>query len=142
MVAQASIRRDADEAWRAVVARDRTLDGSFVYAVRTTGVYCRPSCPSRRPRREHVAFYASAADAERDGFRACARCGPGSRQGASEAAVRRALALLDGRPDRRLSLGELARYVGLSPFHLQRTFKKLVGLSPRALNRSSRRASW
>ncbi len=128
----ASMRTGAGEAWRAVLARDRTLDGSFVYAVRTTGVYCRPSCPSRRPRRGNVAFYAAAADAERDGFRACARCGPDSPLGASEEAVRRALALIDALQEERLSLGDLARRVGLSPFHLQRTFSRLVGLSPRA----------
>lgn len=131
MAAPAPKPTDAAEAWQAVLARDARRDGEFVYAVRTTGVYCRPSCPSRRPRRENVAFYAAAADAERDGFRACGRCGPGSPLGASEAAVRRALALLDRRPEERLSLAALARRVGLSPFHLQRTFTKLVGLSPR-----------
>lgn len=128
-----------DEAWRAVLARDAARDGAFVYAVRTTGVYCRPSCPSRRPRRENVAFYAGPAEAERDGYRACARCGPGAPPGA-EAAVRRAVALLDAATDERLSLADLARSAGLSPFHLQRTFKRIVGLSPRAYQDARRLA--
>src|SRR5450631_3428301 len=65
-----------DERWRAVVAHDRAADGSFVYGVASTGIYCRPSCPSRRPRRDRVAFFETAADAERAGFRACRRCEP------------------------------------------------------------------
>jgi AraC family transcriptional regulator, regulatory protein of adaptative response / methylated-DNA-[protein]-cysteine methyltransferase len=128
------------DAWRAVLARDGSLDGSFVYAVRTTGVYCRPSCPSRRPRRENVAFFTSAAEAERSGFRSCERCGPSSRLGESERAVLRARALIDSRPDERLTLPELARRVGMSPFHLQRMFRRWVGLSPRAYQDARRLA--
>src|SRR5436190_5832810 len=69
---------DEAAAWHAVEARDARFDGAFVYGVRSTGVYCRPSCPSRRPRRDRVAFFASGETAERDGFRACRRCRPGS----------------------------------------------------------------
>ena len=117
--------------WNAVVARDRAADGAFVYAVRTTGVYCRPSCASRRPHRENVAFFESVDEAQRAGFRACRRCHP-------DAAVadpwtdkiRRAcvyLANVDGHP----SLAALAERVGGSPYHLQRNFKRIVGVSPR-----------
>jgi AraC family transcriptional regulator of adaptative response/methylated-DNA-[protein]-cysteine methyltransferase len=131
-----------DQAWQAVADRDRTLDGAFVYAVRTTGIYCRPSCPARRPRRKNVVFFAVAAEAERAGFRACARCGPRSPLDASEETVRRALAYLDGRLDERVTLRELAAHVGRSPFHLQRTFSRLMGLSPRAYQDARRLAGF
>lgn len=126
-----------DAAWRAVLARDGSADGAFVYAVATTGVYCRPSCPSRRPRRENVVFFPAPADAEREGFRACARCGPAAPR-AAERAVERALQLLAARDGERVPLAELARDVGLSPFHLQRTFRRVVGVSPRAFQDARR----
>jgi AraC family transcriptional regulator, regulatory protein of adaptative response / methylated-DNA-[protein]-cysteine methyltransferase len=129
-----------DAAWSAVLARDRARDGAFVYAVRTTGVYCRPSCPSRRPRRENVSFFATAAGAEQAGYRACARCGPGAGRDAARQAVERAVAILEARPDRRVALGELARLVGMSPFHLQRTFRRTLGVSPRAFQDALRLA--
>jgi AraC family transcriptional regulator of adaptative response/methylated-DNA-[protein]-cysteine methyltransferase len=117
-----------DEAWNRVCARDRTADGRFVYAVRTTGVYCRPSCPSRRPRRENVAFFRAPVDAERAGFRACLRCHP-----ASEVPdlVTRARAVLE-RDETAPSLEALAAQLGVSAGHLQRTFRASTGLSPRA----------
>lgn len=127
-------------AWEAVLARDRARDGAFVYAVRTTGVYCRPSCPSRRPRREHVAFFAAPADAERAGFRACARCGPTAPAGRAAAAVAAAAAFLEAHLDERVTLAALARRVGLSPFHLQRAFRRALGLSPRAFQEARRLA--
>ena len=129
-----------DAAWRAVLGRDRSLDGSFVYAVRTTGVYCRPSCPSRRPRRENVAFFPAAADAEREGYRACGRCGPGSSLGAADRAVAAAAAYLETHLDARVTLRDLGRQVGMSPFHLQRTFRRLLGVSPRAFQDARRLA--
>ena len=100
-----------------------------MFAVRTTGVYCRPSCPSRRPRRDSVEFFASPLAAERAGYRACLRCKP---QQISEQAqyVLRARKLLDD-SDTTLTLQELSRRVGLSAFHLQRLFKRATGLSPR-----------
>lgn len=124
---------DGDESWRAVVTRDRTLDGTFVYAVRTTGIYCRPSCSSRRPRRENVAFFSRPEEAERSGFRACLRCRPREERAAapSEEAVRKACAWLDAHLEEPVTLEVLARAVGLSPHHLQRTFKRAVGVSPR-----------
>jgi AraC family transcriptional regulator of adaptative response/methylated-DNA-[protein]-cysteine methyltransferase len=122
-----------DAAWRAVLARDRSQDGRFVYAVRTTGVYCRPSCPSRRPRRENVSFHATPDEAELAGYRACRRCRPRSLAGtATERAVRRALDFIDAHLDERVTLERLGGEVGVSAFHLQRTFRDRVGLSPRA----------
>ncbi|MDB4948984.1 MAG: bifunctional transcriptional activator/DNA repair enzyme protein Ada [Gemmatimonadetes bacterium] len=123
---------DAETAWTAVLARDGEQDGRFVYAVATTGVYCRPTCPSRRPRRENVAFYAAPADAERAGFRACRRCRPDRDDAsATERALERARQALDAALDAPPTLEELGRMVGVSAFHLQRTFKRRFGASPR-----------
>jgi AraC family transcriptional regulator of adaptative response/methylated-DNA-[protein]-cysteine methyltransferase len=124
---------DEDSAWAAVEGRDRRLDGEFVYAVRTTGVYCRPSCPSRRPHRVNVTFYGTPDDAEAAGFRECKRCRPRAASSTiGEDAVARAKEYLDANSDRRVPLAELAREVDMSAFHLQRTFKKVIGVSPRA----------
>ncbi|HEX6536969.1 MAG TPA: bifunctional DNA-binding transcriptional regulator/O6-methylguanine-DNA methyltransferase Ada [Gemmatimonadaceae bacterium] len=121
-----------DQAWEAVVSRDRRSDGAFVFAVRTTGVYCRPSCPARRPRRENVRFFPSPDVAERAGYRACKRCQPRSAAGAAgETAVERARAFIDAHLDEPITLDALAREVAMSPYHLQRVFKKQVGLSPK-----------
>ena len=119
--------------WNAVVGHDRTADGLFVYAVRSTGVYCRPSCPSRRPRRDRVAFYDTAAAALGAGFRACKRCKPDAIAAAVDPwveKIRRAcvyLANVEGHP----ALATLAARLGGSPYHLQRNFKRLVGVTPR-----------
>jgi AraC family transcriptional regulator of adaptative response/methylated-DNA-[protein]-cysteine methyltransferase len=121
----------ADSRWTAVMARDRAADGRFVYAVRSTGVYCRPSCPSRRPTQSAVDFFDSASEARAAGYRACLRCRPD--EAASDPwidKIRRAcvhLANVDGH----LSLETLARRVGGSPYHLQRNFKRIVGITPR-----------
>ena len=117
--------------WKAVLRRDRRADGRFVYAVTSTGIYCRPSCPSRRPRPDRVRFFDDVEAAERAGFRACLRCRP--RQAAVDPwieKIRRAcvyLANVDGHP----SLATLAARLGGSPYHLQRNFKRIVGVSPR-----------
>src|SRR6516225_7529353 len=118
--------------WNSVLARDRGADGAFVYAVSSTGVYCRPSCPSRRPRRENVAFFDTTDEARRAGFRACRRCRPDETTAADPwiDKIRRAcvyLANVDGHP----SLAALASRVGGSPYHLQRNFKRIVGVTPR-----------
>jgi AraC family transcriptional regulator of adaptative response/methylated-DNA-[protein]-cysteine methyltransferase len=126
---------DAAAQWSAVLARDAAFDGRFVYAVRTTGVYCRPSCPSRRPARPNVAFYAGPDAAERDGFRPCRRCRPRAPRYGAEALAARACALLDARvgaDDPRITLAALADELGVSAFHLQRTFTRVMGVSPRA----------
>jgi len=127
----AQILNDAAR-WNAVLARNREADGLFVYAVSSTGVYCRPSCPSRRPRRERVSFFASPASAAAAGFRACRRCHPDASQMADPWVdkIRRAcvyLANVAGHP----SLATLAARLGGSPYHVQRNFKRLVGVTPR-----------
>jgi AraC family transcriptional regulator of adaptative response/methylated-DNA-[protein]-cysteine methyltransferase len=115
--------------WQQVLARDARQDGRFVFAVRTTGVYCRPSCPSRRPRRESVEFFADPRTAERAGYRACLRCNP-TEVSAQAQYVTRARQLLDD-AEGVVTLAQLSKQVGLSPFHLQRLFKRATGLSPR-----------
>ncbi|HKS11146.1 MAG TPA: bifunctional DNA-binding transcriptional regulator/O6-methylguanine-DNA methyltransferase Ada [Pyrinomonadaceae bacterium] len=123
-----------DQLWQAVVARDARFDGQFVFAVSSTKVYCRPSCPSRRPRRERVSFFEKAEAAEEAGFRACLRCKPQSSDVADPqlALVQRVCQLLDAADDSEaVKLAELAAQVGVSTFHLQRTFKRVMGISPR-----------
>lgn len=124
---------DPEAAWRAVTARDARFDGRFVFAVASTGIYCRPSCPARRPLRRNVSFFRGPEDAEAAGHRPCRRCRPANAEPAAGArGVARARALLDERPGEDVPLKELARAAGMSPFHLQRTFKRLTGLSPKA----------
>ncbi len=124
---------DPDHAWDAVVKHDRRFDGRFVYAVRTTGIYCRPSCASRRPNRRNVHFFSDPDAAEAQGFRACLRCRPRgvAAEDADLRAVRLASRTLDARLDAPPTLAELGTAVGLSPWHLQRVFKRVVGVSPR-----------
>src|SRR6266566_2934754 len=122
-----------EERWEAVVRRDRAADGVFYYAVRTTGVYCRPSCAARLARREHVRFHATCEEAERAGFRPCKRCRPDS-PGLVEAraeAVARACRLIET-AEEVPSLDALADAAGLSRFHFHRVFKTTTGLTPRA----------
>ena len=121
------------EYWEAVCSRDREYDGAFVYAVRSTGIYCRPSCPSRRPRREHVQFFGSPAGAEQAGYRACRRCQPEKRtpEEPNLALVQRMCRYLSEPRDQLPTLDELAQEFHLSPYHLQRTFKRIVGVTPR-----------
>ncbi len=121
------------EAWRAVQERDARYDGEFVYAVRSTGIYCRPSCAARRPSRANVEFYEDPGAAEHAGFRACKRCTPRSadpRDNTSRA-IERARAYLDQHAGRAVSLAELSGASGLSGAHLQRSFKRIVGMSPK-----------
>jgi len=132
---------NADYAWEAVLSHDRRCDGRFVYAVSSTRVYCRPSCPSRRPTRNHVTFFDSPQLAELAGYRACLRCRPQSPAGsAAEERVERVRRYLDDHADEPITLRRLAAHVGLSPFHLQRTFTKRVGLSPKAYQDAKRMA--
>jgi AraC family transcriptional regulator, regulatory protein of adaptative response / methylated-DNA-[protein]-cysteine methyltransferase len=127
---------DDDARWRIALAKDRRFDGAFVTGVHSTGIYCRPSCPARAPRRENVAFYATPADAEAAGLRACLRCRPGE-VSRDEAAVARAIALLRA-ADAPPSLEVLASATGYSPAHFQRLFKRAVGMSPAAFARALR----
>ena len=127
---------DPETAWTALIARDRGFDGRFVWGVRSTGVYCKPSCPARRPRRENVSFYADGAAARAAGFRACKRCRP-DEVARDEAAVAQAIALLKAAEDR-LALPALAAAVGYAPHHFQRLFTRIVGMSPAAYARALR----
>jgi AraC family transcriptional regulator of adaptative response/methylated-DNA-[protein]-cysteine methyltransferase len=124
---------DQDECWKAVQNRDATRDCSFLYGVLTTGVYCRPACPSRKPLRKNVRFYESSTEAERDGLRPCLRCRPLSVPGPDPAAerIREVCRYIEGRSDEPLKLEGLATQAGMSPWHFQRTFKAVVGLSPK-----------
>lgn len=123
------VLNDADR-WRAVLDRDARFDGAFVTAVHTTGIYCRPSCPARHPRRENVTFYACPADAERDGFRPCKRCSPNT-QAFEAAVVEQVCAYIEKHLDENPRLADLGQAAGLSPHHLQRVFKRALGISPR-----------
>lgn len=127
-------RSRVDPRWRAVLARDRDADGRFVYAVRSTGIYCRPSCPSRRPRREQVAFFDLPALAERAGFRACRRCRPTdvTPPDPTFELAQQVCRLIDQQGDGDVSLATLSAEVGKSPYYLHRTFKRVVGITPRA----------
>jgi AraC family transcriptional regulator of adaptative response/methylated-DNA-[protein]-cysteine methyltransferase len=127
-----------DATWRAIETRDRNADGRFVYGVTSTKIFCRPSCPSRRPRRDRVRLFRAAADAESAGFRACLRCRPASAPVASATAraVEHARRLIDAHVDAdrdgRLTLSALSAACRISPFHLQRAFQRIVGASPKA----------
>jgi AraC family transcriptional regulator of adaptative response/methylated-DNA-[protein]-cysteine methyltransferase len=119
--------------WQAVLKRDSTLDGAFVFGVSSTGVFCRPSCPARRPRRENVQFFEHATAAEQAGYRACLRCRPKAVDGNPQSAVvRAACRYIEQHIEDRLTLSGLAKQVRRSPFHLQRTFKTVLGVSPKA----------
>jgi AraC family transcriptional regulator of adaptative response/methylated-DNA-[protein]-cysteine methyltransferase len=128
----APLATDADR-WAAVLRRDPAADGRFFYSVSTTGVYCRPSCPSRQARRDHVGFHATSADAERAGFRPCRRCRPtepprADRHAALVAAACRAMEAADDMP----GLEALAAAAGMSRFHFHRVFKSVTGVTPKA----------
>ena len=137
--------RDEGEFWRAsywdaVAGRDRAMDGVFFYAVMSTGIYCRPSCPSKRPRRENVVFFRAREAAERAGFRACKRCKPDAANQSDPNAqlVEKVCRYIDTHPDEPVTLEALGRALGISPFYLQRTFKALTGITPRAYADSRR----
>lgn len=132
---------EESERWDAVQRRDRQFDGTFVYAVRTTGIYCRPSCTSRRPNPENVAYFDGPQLAERAGFRACLRCQPGL--ASSEpllARIAEVCRYLEEPRENLPSLRELGVRFAISPHHLQRQFTRIVGVSPREYADSHRRA--
>ncbi|MFZ0200062.1 MAG: bifunctional DNA-binding transcriptional regulator/O6-methylguanine-DNA methyltransferase Ada [Candidatus Sulfotelmatobacter sp.] len=121
-----------DQYWAAVVARDPRRDGMFVFAVSTTGVYCRPSCPARRPRREKVTFFARPEQAEKAGFRACLRCRPQLLSGNPQSdAVKAICRYIEQHLDEPVTLQRLGKVFRQSPFHLQRRFKTVLGITPR-----------
>lgn len=128
-----------EECWQALLARDRRAEGAFVYGVRTTGVYCRPGCASRLPRRENVSFHPSCEAAEAAGFRPCLRCrpdGPGAEAGRREAVARVCRLIEDAETPPTLAV--LAQAAGLSAFHFHRVFRDVTGVTPAAYARARR----
>lgn len=127
---------DDDARWQIALAKDRRFDGAFVTGVHSTGIYCRPSCPARPPQRQNVSFFATPADAETAGLRACLRCRPDA-VARDEAAVEQAITVLRA-AEGPVLLEDLAALTGYSPAHFQRLFKRAVGLSPAAYARALR----
>jgi AraC family transcriptional regulator, regulatory protein of adaptative response / methylated-DNA-[protein]-cysteine methyltransferase len=128
--AMANVSNDAR--WHAVLARDGASDGKFVFAVSSTGVYCRPSCPSRRPRRENVSFFVHPREAERAGFRECLRCRPKVLTGNPRQQLVKAICrYIEQHLDEPLTLTKLGVEFRQSAFHLQRTFKAVLGITPK-----------
>ena len=121
-------RLDADTAWAAFMRRDRTWDGRIIGAVKTTGIYCKPSCPARRPKREHVEFFATGEEARAAGYRSCLRCKP-DEVGRDRDAIAKAIKLIEA-SDEALTLDQLAGAVAYAPHHFQRIFKRDLGVSP------------
>jgi AraC family transcriptional regulator of adaptative response/methylated-DNA-[protein]-cysteine methyltransferase len=128
------------ELWRAIKDRDSRYFASFVYGVKSTGVYCRPTCPSRKPRLDQLTFFENSLTAERNGFRACMRCNPDDRSAKSpqETLVTKICELIEENPEANLTLSDLSRSFGTSPFHLQRIFKQATGITPKEYVRAAR----
>ena len=135
----------AGKAWQQVLARDPSADGQFVYAVKTTRIYCRPACPSRRPDRKNVAFYPSPEHARAAGFRACLRCDPDAatpRPDPQIAAIDVASRYLTEHANDRTRLKDVAKATGVAPLTILRGFKRVLGVTPREFARSQRIASF
>ncbi len=134
------ILMDSNLFWQSVMERDSSMDGRFVFAVHTTGVYCRPSCAARRPQQHNVVFFDAPSDAERAGFRACRRCKPNENIESHKSLAERALQIIDANSDdlEKPSLNTLAEQLHVSPFQLHRAFKKTFGLTPRQYSESRR----
>ncbi len=127
-----------DRMWAAVRGKDPRFDGQFVFAVTSTRIYCRPTCPSRRPNREHVRFFNLPDAAEEAGFRACLRCDPRRTIDAHVELVQRICRYLDAHHLETINLADLAKHFGISSFHVQRTFKRIMGISPHQYLRAIR----
>jgi AraC family transcriptional regulator of adaptative response/methylated-DNA-[protein]-cysteine methyltransferase len=125
-------RNPETQQWQAVVDRDPSQDGKFVFGVSSTGVYCRPSCPARRPRRENVAFFGNSEEAEKSGYRACLRCRPKAIGNMQSAGIKAICRYIERHLDEPITLAQLGKEFHQSPFHLQRTFKAALGITPRA----------
>ncbi len=118
--------------WKAILRRDRRFDGKFVYAALTTGIYCRPSCPARHPRRRNTLIFATDAQAEREGFTACLRCRPrGNALSHTERGIQRTLEWIETHVEEPNPLSTLSRVSGLSPNYFHQVFKRIVGISPK-----------
>lgn len=132
-------RLNEEELWSAVENRDASRDGEFFYGVMTTGVYCRPSCASRLALRKNVRFFSTAEDAERAGLRPCKRCRPtGASANVLNQVVHELARQIEAQPEQSISLGQLAKRAGYSPFHLQRSFKAIMGSSPKEYQTAAR----
>jgi AraC family transcriptional regulator, regulatory protein of adaptative response / methylated-DNA-[protein]-cysteine methyltransferase len=129
----------AERYWQATLHRDARADGSFFFAVRSTQIYCRPSCPARRPLRQNTLFFRTTQDAESEGFRACRRCRP-KQQDSATALVQRVAAVLVNSEDESIRLGSLAAQVNSSPAQLRRAFRRATGLSPKEFEQAFRLA--
>jgi AraC family transcriptional regulator of adaptative response/methylated-DNA-[protein]-cysteine methyltransferase len=129
-------RLDPDTAWAAYMRRDRSWDGRVIGAVHTTGIYCKPSCPAKRPKRENVTFYATAEEARSAGYRACLRCKP-DEVGRDREAVARAVGFIEA-AEEAPTLDAIANAVGYAPHHFQRIFKRDIGVSPAEYARALR----
>lgn len=129
---------DSEVYWKAVTTNDARFDGAFYLGVKTTGIYCRPSCRARTPKRENVAFFKSCGEAEKFGLRACLRCRPKESEAVDPHVQKivHACELLES--DDRYSLDELAAELDLSPYHLQRSFKEIIGVSPKKYSEAKR----
>jgi AraC family transcriptional regulator of adaptative response/methylated-DNA-[protein]-cysteine methyltransferase len=135
----------AGKAWQQVLARDAQADGQFVYAVKTTRIFCRPSCPSRRPERKNVSFFPTAEMARAAGFRACLRCEPESalrRADPQLEAIERVAGYLTGHADERTRLKDVAAATGVAPLTILRGFKRVLGVSPREFAKAQRMAKF
>jgi AraC family transcriptional regulator of adaptative response / methylphosphotriester-DNA alkyltransferase methyltransferase len=119
-----------DEWWQAIETNDSSFDGEFYYAVKTTGIFCRPSCKSRLPNKEHVRIYRNVQQALLDDFRPCKRCKPDGRRLPDEEWVEQMVHLIEMRYSESLTLANLAYMIHGSPFHLHRTFKRIMGITP------------
>ncbi len=117
-----------DHRWTAILARDETKDGVFVFGVRSTGIYCKPSCPARHPQIEQVVFFHRPEEAEQSGFRACKRCHPREGPTPRTELIQRICLFIDRHLDEKLTLSTLSREAGLSSFHFQRVFKKVLSV--------------
>lgn len=116
---------------QAVIERDANYDGLFVYGVKSTGIYCRPSCPSRRPRTENILIFSNPEEAEKAGYRACLRCNPTEYHNPNEVLVEKMINYISENLDQKITLNRLAHEFNVSKYHLQRTFKAVLGMSPR-----------
>lgn len=126
-----TIMEDREEKINSILSRDSWYDGVFVYGVKSTMIYCRPSCPSRKPNPENITIFGTPSEAENAGYRPCLRCQPKEFHPPNEAMVERITSFIVGHMDEKISLSRLAEEFNVSKYHLQRTFKSVLGITPR-----------